>query len=147
MKDSDYDYEKQISAGYYNIIYRQKAGIRYCWHDLKFHSFIACLGSARTVLEVGCGPGTFIGNYLDGIEALGIDLSALQVEYANRPTASETEASTRACRPTASLPRSGSLRMSARRNSPTNTSRGTPSWRRPSASSLTSSGGSLCRID
>jgi SAM-dependent methyltransferase len=80
MKDSDYGYEKRIPAGYYDIVYRQKAGIRYRWHDLKFRSVVACLGSARKVLDVGCGPGPFIGNYLDGIEALGIDLSALQVE-------------------------------------------------------------------
>ena len=42
------------------------------------------LEGARKVLDIGCGPGTFIGNYLDGVDCLGIDFSAPQIDYANR---------------------------------------------------------------
>ncbi len=84
MNNFGFDYEKQIPAGFYDEIYRRKAGIRYCWHDLKFRSVAANLTQAKKLLDVGCGPGTFIGNYLSDIAALGIDLSASQVDYANR---------------------------------------------------------------
>jgi len=83
MKDAAFDYETEIPAGFYDRIYRRRAGVRYCWHDLKFRSVIEHLGRPKRVLDIGCGPGTFIGNYLDGVEALGLDLSASQVAYAN----------------------------------------------------------------
>ena len=47
MKDAGYEYEKQIPVGYHGIIYRLKAGVRYCWHDLKFRSVVACRGPAK----------------------------------------------------------------------------------------------------
>ena len=82
MREAAFDYETEIPAGFYDRIYRRRHGIRYSWHDLKFRSVVEHLGRPRRVLDVGCGPGTFIGNYLDGIDALGVDLSAAQVAYA-----------------------------------------------------------------
>ena len=38
----------------------------------------------QRLLDIGCGPGTFIGNYLGGIDCLGTDFSATQIQYANR---------------------------------------------------------------
>lgn len=90
MEDAVYDYEKEIPAGFYDRVYRQGAGIRFCWHDLKFRSVAAELGPVRRVLDIGCGPGTFIGNYLPGIEALGLDISAAQIDYATRTYGSAT---------------------------------------------------------
>ncbi len=84
MEEAVYDYESRIPAGFYDKVYRRKFGIRYCWHDLKFRTVASLLGSPRRVLDIGCGPGTFIGNYLPGVEALGIDISAAQIEYATR---------------------------------------------------------------
>ena len=84
MKSASYNYEEEIPAGFYDDIYRRRGGVRYCWHDLKFRSVAAGLPRSGKHLDIGCGPGTFIGNYLDNIEALGIDLSASQIEYANR---------------------------------------------------------------
>lgn len=83
MKDAAFDYETGIPAGFYDRIYRRRAGVRYCWHDLKFRSVVEHLGRPKRVLDIGCGPGTFIGNYLDGVEALGLDLSTSQIAYAN----------------------------------------------------------------
>ena len=84
MKSPDYDYEKEIPAGFYDKIHQRKAGVRYCWHDLKFRAVAAHLTRAKRLLDIGCGPGTFIGNYLGGIDCLGTDFSAAQIQYANR---------------------------------------------------------------
>ena len=79
-----YDYDKDIPAGFYDEIHQRRAGVRFFWHDLKFRAVAACLEGAGKVLDIGCGPGTFIGNYLDGVDCLGIDVSAPQIDYANR---------------------------------------------------------------
>ena len=83
MTKPGFKYEEQIPAGFYDRIYRRKAGVRYCWHELKFRSVAAHLPRAGKLLDVGCGPGTFIGNYLPEVEALGVDLSPSQIAYAN----------------------------------------------------------------
>lgn len=105
MEDAVYDYESRIPAGFYDKVYQQKVGVRYCWHDLKFRTVAAHLGSPRRLLDIGCGPGTFIGNYLPGIEALGIDLSASQVDYARRTYGSAAHRFS--TRPVASLSEAG----------------------------------------
>lgn len=88
MSDAAFNYEERIPAGFYDEIYRRKSGVRYFWHDLKFRAVRASLPQAKRHLDIGCGPGTFIGNYLDDVEALGVDLSPSQVEYANQHYAS-----------------------------------------------------------
>ena len=105
MEDAVYDYESRIPAGFYDKVYQQKVGVRYCWHDLKFRTVAAHLGSPRRLLDIGCGPGTFIGNYLPGIEALGIDLSASKVDYARRTYGSAAHRFS--TRPVASLSEAG----------------------------------------
>ena len=90
MTKPGFKYEEQIPAGFYDRIYRRKAGARYFWHDLKFRSVAAHLPRTTKLLDIGCGPGTFIGNYLTGVEALGIDLSASQIEYANEHYATDS---------------------------------------------------------
>jgi 2-polyprenyl-3-methyl-5-hydroxy-6-metoxy-1,4-benzoquinol methylase len=84
MTTPGYDYDKAIPAGFYDEIYQRRAGARFFWHDLKFRAVAARLEGAGKVLDVGCGPGTFIGNYLDGVDCLGIDFSAPQIDYAHR---------------------------------------------------------------
>lgn len=82
MKEAAFDYETEIPAGFYDRIYQRRRGMRYAWHDLKFRSVVEHLGRPNRVLDVGCGPGTFIGNHLDGVDALGVDLSPAQIAYA-----------------------------------------------------------------
>ena len=84
MTTPGYDYDKAIPAGFYDEIHQRKAGVRFFWHDLKFRAVAARLAGATRVLDVGCGPGTFIGNHLDGVDCLGIDFSAPQIDYASR---------------------------------------------------------------
>jgi 2-polyprenyl-3-methyl-5-hydroxy-6-metoxy-1,4-benzoquinol methylase len=105
MKSPDYDYEKEIPAGFYDKIYQRKAGVRYCWHDLKFRAVAAHLDRPKRLLDIGCGPGTFVGNYLDGIDCLGTDFSASQIQYANRHYADTLHRFS--TRPIASLVESG----------------------------------------
>lgn len=105
MEDTVYDYEKGIPAGFYDKVYRQGAGVRFSWHDLKFRTVAAHLGTPQRVLDIGCGPGTFIGNYLTGVEALGLDISAAQIDYATRTYGSATHRFS--TRPLASLSETG----------------------------------------
>ena len=84
MTTPGYDYDKAIPAGFYDEIHQRRAGVRFFWHDLKFRAVAVRLEGAARVLDIGCGPGTFIGNYLDGADCLGIDVSAPQIDYANR---------------------------------------------------------------
>jgi 2-polyprenyl-3-methyl-5-hydroxy-6-metoxy-1,4-benzoquinol methylase len=105
MKSPVYDYEKEIPAGFYDKIYQRKAGVRYCWHDLKFRAVAAHLTRAKRLLDIGCGPGTFVGNYLGGIDCLGVDSSSSQIQYANRHYADELHRFS--TRPIASLVESG----------------------------------------
>jgi len=84
-----YDYDTGIPAGFYDEIHRRGAGVRYAWHDLKFRAVAARLAGVQRLLDVGCGPGTFIGNYAPSTEALGIDASAPQVAYARRTYGSD----------------------------------------------------------
>ena len=84
MATPGYDYDKDIPAGFYDEIHQRRAGLRFFWHDLKFRAVAARLDGVGKVLDVGCGPGTFIGNYLGNVDCLGIDVSAPQIDYANR---------------------------------------------------------------
>ncbi len=84
MTPPAFDYEREIPPGYYDKIYREGAGIRFCWHELKFRAVASRIGTPRRLLDIGCGPGTFVGNYLAGVEAVGLDLSAAQVAYAEQ---------------------------------------------------------------
>ena len=84
-----YDYLRNIPAGYYDVIFRRKAGVQSKWHHLKF-SFVATLlsGSVRRLVDAGCGPGTFSQVVSNDIEYLGLDISQAQVEYATHAYAS-----------------------------------------------------------
>jgi 2-polyprenyl-3-methyl-5-hydroxy-6-metoxy-1,4-benzoquinol methylase len=53
----------------------------------------------RRVLDIGCGPGTFIGALGDDHECLGIDISEQQIGYARQRYESPTR-SFRPCRVT-----------------------------------------------
>ena len=52
MKSPDFDYEKEIPAGFYDKIHQRKAGIRYCWHDLKFRAVAEVRNEAALVLSL-----------------------------------------------------------------------------------------------
>jgi len=76
-----FDYES-IPPGYYDSIFRLKKGIRSAWHNLKFVFVNSLVSPDKLHLDVGCGPGTFIGNFRSGLVSYGIDISARQIAYA-----------------------------------------------------------------
>lgn len=81
---TDYNYEEGIPAGYYDEIYRAGSGIQYWWHHLKFSAVENAVPAVDRWLDIGCGPGTFLGNFNVGKDSIGLDLSAPQIDYANQ---------------------------------------------------------------
>ena len=58
---AQYDYS-QIEAGYYDKVYRRGKGIQSRWHHHKFEMLSRAMPNIGKVLDIGCGPGTFMGN-------------------------------------------------------------------------------------
>lgn len=83
MKQFNYS---QIKPGYYDDVFRLRKGVQSRWHHKKFSAVEDLLPSYGTHLDVGCGPGTFIGNITSekSIRSLGIDIAPSQVEFANK---------------------------------------------------------------
>lgn len=79
-----YDYN-DIPVGYYDHIYNRRRGVQSKWHHLKFARFAAAMAGYRRHLDIGCGPGTFIGALPDGVhESVGVDIAPAQIGYALR---------------------------------------------------------------
>jgi len=79
-----FDYE-EIPKGYYDIVHNRKKGIQSFWHHNKFRSIVEafCFEKKDLNLDIGCGPGTFLGQYSRSGNKIGIDSSINQVNYAN----------------------------------------------------------------
>ena len=83
---AQYDYS-QIEAGYYDKVYRRGKGIQSRWHHHKFEMLSRAMPNIGKVLDIGCGPGTFMGNLKKekkDLECIGIDFSPQQIDYASR---------------------------------------------------------------
>jgi SAM-dependent methyltransferase len=74
----------RIAPGYYDRAYRRKRGVQAFWQRQRLQLVEAQLpAGASAVLDVGCGPGTFLGNLKRPPQRrLGLDLAAGQIEYA-----------------------------------------------------------------
>jgi len=77
---TDFKYES-IPAGYYDQIYKMQRGIQSRWHYEKFARIRSKIKSGR-LLDIGCGPGTFIGTLGSSVSATGVDISKQQISYA-----------------------------------------------------------------
>jgi 2-polyprenyl-3-methyl-5-hydroxy-6-metoxy-1,4-benzoquinol methylase len=75
-----------ISPGYYDLVYQRGQGVQWFWHHHRFGVVAAGLpAEARSVVDLGCGPGTFLGNLKRPFErALGIDIAAPQIAYGQK---------------------------------------------------------------
>jgi SAM-dependent methyltransferase len=77
-----FDYDR-LPPGYYDHVYRAGAGVQSKWHHMKFRRFAAALEGFHRHLDIGCGPGTFIGSLAEGAHSsLGIDIAGPQIAYA-----------------------------------------------------------------
>jgi 2-polyprenyl-3-methyl-5-hydroxy-6-metoxy-1,4-benzoquinol methylase len=86
-----FDYET-IPPGYYDTVFHRAHGAQSKWHHLKFARVTQEIAGRSRHLDIGCGPGTFIGQLPADATAVGIDLSARQIEYARARYGSESRA-------------------------------------------------------
>ena len=75
-----------IAPGYYDRVYRRGRGVQWFWHFARFREVTKHLpATVRRIIDLGCGPGTFLGNLQKPYErAVGIDLAAPQIDYARQ---------------------------------------------------------------
>lgn len=89
-KELEYDYDA-IEPGYYDEVFHRNAGVQSKWHQLKFRHVQRAMpeGYARH-LDIGCGPGTFIGSLPQDAESIGTDLADPQIQFALREYKTDT---------------------------------------------------------
>ena len=75
---------KSIDIGYYDKAFRKHRGIQSKWHHLKFEALkrIILEEKAKEILDIACGPGTFIGSLPSDLNCIGIDIVEEQILYA-----------------------------------------------------------------
>ncbi len=76
-----FDYDA-IPSGYYDGVFHRRRGVQSKWHHLKFDLVRREIPAGSTHLDIGCGPGTFIGTLADSVQSIGLDLAAPQIHYA-----------------------------------------------------------------
>jgi len=86
MADRHVSSPDELEAGYYDRVYRRGRGVQWFWHEHRFRTVEALLPApCPRILDVGCGPGTFLGRLGWLFEyGLGVDVAAVQIEYARR---------------------------------------------------------------
>ena len=76
----------EIRPGYYDSVYHKKCGIQSRWHHHKFETLARFMPNQGRHLDIGCGPGTFIGSLSSShdLVSIGIDFSQQQIDYASK---------------------------------------------------------------
>jgi ubiquinone/menaquinone biosynthesis C-methylase UbiE len=84
-KYSIFNYD-DIPPGYYFKAMLEGSSVQRYWHRMKFQSVINYISDNDTVLDFGCGPGSFLhllGKSDKNIaEGIGIDVSSNQIKFA-----------------------------------------------------------------
>jgi len=90
QEQATYDYGS-IDSGYYDHVFHRSAGIQSKWHHAKFKHVRAHMPANYTRhLDIGCGPGTFIGTLGADARSIGVDLADAQIQYALREYGTDT---------------------------------------------------------
>ena len=78
-----YSYDS-IPVGFYDEIFQRNRGIQCKWHHHKFRRIVKEIGNVSQHLDFGCGPGTLINLLPNNISAVGVDIAASQLSYAEQ---------------------------------------------------------------
>jgi SAM-dependent methyltransferase len=78
-----YSYDS-IPVGFYDEVFQRNRGIQCKWHHHKFRRIVREIGRVSCHLDFGCGPGTLIHLFPPGISAVGVDIAAAQLAYAEQ---------------------------------------------------------------
>jgi SAM-dependent methyltransferase len=78
-----YSYDS-IPVGFYDEVFQRNRGIQCKWHHHKFRRIVQEIGNAGKHLDFGCGPGTLIHLLPQGTTAIGVDIAAPQLAYAEK---------------------------------------------------------------
>ena len=81
-KTKEFNYNT-IEIGYYDQIFKKKNGIQSAWHNIKFNYVKNEINQKNIHLDIGCGPGTFLG-LLKNKKCYGIDIANKQIEFAKK---------------------------------------------------------------
>lgn len=91
-KTSVFNYS-EIPAGYYYEMMISGHAVQRFWHREKFLEVARLVneGGARKILDVGCGPGSFLSVLAEAhpeLEAVGVDIASPQIDFAREKVAS-----------------------------------------------------------
>src|ERR1700719_2852300 len=81
----------EIPPGYYFKVMLQGSAIQRFWHQEKFREIARRIRDNERVLDVGCGPGSFLhilGEERPHVRATGVDIASGQIDFATREIAS-----------------------------------------------------------
>lgn len=92
-EDKNKKFYESIPDGYYDQVYNNKRGIQSKWHELKFRKVNDVIDKIKpkNVLDVACGPGTFLGQLPKKKESsyYGTDIAENQIKFANNKYSSK----------------------------------------------------------
>ncbi|HEX3443877.1 MAG TPA: class I SAM-dependent methyltransferase [Chthoniobacterales bacterium] len=83
-----YSYDS-IPVGFYDHVFQRNRGIQCKWHHHKFRRIVQEIGNVSNHLDFGCGPGTLISLLPKAISAVGVDIAASQLAYAEQHYAAQ----------------------------------------------------------
>ena len=71
-----------IAPGFYDNVFQRRQGIQSKWHHQKFARVLTELAGYKDILDLGCGPGTMIGQLASDVNAIGVDIASKQIDFA-----------------------------------------------------------------
>jgi len=78
-------WDELLIPGYYDKVLKtglsKNKGVQSNWHHTTFSKVSKLIPHSNKHLDYACGPGTFVGNYLN-VNSVGVDISKKQIEFA-----------------------------------------------------------------